>query len=160
MQDNYSQGSLVRSRIKRRPELSESEDGDALMSHYPPVGRQDSYNSKTKSLDYRMIRGGGGNRKGLSEPSLPPRPSDSMSRFDNSKEPAYWGIAYPLSHQVLYPELEDRVPSPRSDLHGMVGAWLSTSTRHVPSSCLSCCRLRPSVRPRAASLSVPQDDPR
>ena len=159
-QDNYGQGSLVRSRIKRRPELSESEDGDTMLTQYPSVGRQDSYNSKTKSLDYRMIRGGG-SRKGVSEPSnIPHKPAWIMSRFDNSKEPSYWGIAYPLFHQVLYPETEDRIPSPRSKLHGMVGAWLNTSTRHVPSNCLSCCRLRPSVRPRATSLTVSKDDPR
>lgn len=134
-----------------------------MVNPHPPLGRQESYTSKTKSLDYRNVRGGP-NRQSISEPvrslSVPPRPIGNLGRFDSSREPAYWGIAYPLRHDILYPEPLDSNPSPRFDLPGIVGAWLKSSTRHTPSLCLSCCRLRPSARPRAASLSVTKDDPR
>jgi len=160
-QGNYGHGSLARKRIEKRPQLSECEDADQLISpRPPPLGRQESYASKTKSLTRSS-----GTRQSICEPplrsiSVPPRPVSGVPRFDNAREAAYWGIAYPLNHDVLYPQPVSAIPSPGLDLPGIVGAWLNISPRHVAGNCLSCCRLRPSARPRAASLSVAKDDPR
>ena len=161
MKGNYGHGSLARKRIEKRPQLSECEDADQLISpRPPPLGRQESYASKTKSLTRSS-----GTRQSICEPplrsiSVPPRPVSGVPRFDNAREAAYWGIAYPLNHDVLYPQPVSASSSPGLDLPGIVGAWLNISPRHVAGNCLSCCRLRPSARPRAASLSVAKDDPR
>lgn len=72
----------------------------------------------------------------------------------------YWGLVFPLDSKVIYPTQSTSKPaSPHSlDLPVIVGAWLSSSPRHSPTTCLSCCRLQPSARPRAASLSITKDD--
>lgn len=49
--------------------------------------------------------------------SVPPRPPlaavAAASRPDSGREPAYWGIAYPLDHSVLYgPVCRDRPATP------------------------------------------------
>lgn len=67
---------------------------------------------------------------------------------------------FPLNSKVIYPPQGSSKPgSPHSlDLPVMVGALLNSSHRHSPANCLSCCRLQPSARPRAASLSITKDD--
>ena len=118
--------------------------------------------------------------------------------FRSDKEPAYWGIVFPLDSRKLY--LPDSTSSSRSSsvstskpasprsatappldimmMPVMVGTWLGGGTtaangaaggggsstggtvvgRHSTTTCLSCCRLQPSARPRAASLSITKDD--
>jgi hypothetical protein len=72
--------------------------------------------------------------------------SGFVGRVEGSREPQYWGIAYPLLHTVLYPEPGEEAGSPPPDLPGMVGAWFQAHLRHSPSACLACCRLKPSAR--------------
>ena len=70
-----------------------------------------------------------------------------MGRVEGSREPQYWGIAYPLRHSVLYPApAQPARASPPPDLPSLVGAWFQAHVRHTPSACLGCCRLKPSAR--------------
>ena len=177
---NYGHGSLARKRIENRPQLSESEDPDSgvggrtLPLNPHSLKRQESFASKSKSLT-RSISGPRYSAAAGGDPprsvSVPPPPAAAVASYrplasgppgyDYARDPAYWGIAYPLNHDVLYPRpVAGGGASPRLDLPAMIGAWLNVAPRHVATNCLACCRLRPSARPRAASLSVAKDDPR
>ena len=74
----------------------------------PFFSRQDSWRRVTRSLDYRVVKPRDKSVVDVVRAvSVPPRPilSPGPSLMTNSaREPAYWGIAYPLNHEVLYPQ--------------------------------------------------------
>jgi len=120
------------------------------------------------STEYKLLRGtntGVSKRLSVADPtralSFLPRPNIHASRHDN-REPSYWGLTFPLHSHVLYPKpIKNKPGSPSSlaaDLPDMVWASLNSSSRHSATTCLACCRLQPSARPRAASLSITKDD--
>jgi len=136
---------------RRRPQLSESEDGDPVVGPRPGLARQDSYSRNTFPI------------RGRHKPhpvldtgrsvSVPPKIYGTLPRSDHSKEPSYWGLAYPLSHTVLYPSDSPPTTCPLSSLPGALGSLFQSSPSHNPTHCLGCYKLQVSARPRAASLT-------
>jgi len=135
---------------RRRPQLSESEDGDPVVGPRP-LQRQESYSRNTFPI------------RGRHKPhpvldtsrsvSVPPKIYGTLPRSDNSKEPSYWGLAYPLSHMVLYPPDPPSLPCPISSLPGALGSLFQSGHTHNQNNCLGCYKLQVSARPRAASLT-------
>jgi len=136
---------------RRRPQLSESEDGDPVIGPRPGLARQDSYSRNTFPI------------RGRHKPhpvldtsrsvSVPPKIYGTLPRSDHSKEPSYWGLAYPLSHMVLYPADPPAISCPISSLPGALGSLFQSGQIHHPTHCLGCYKLQVSARPRAASLT-------
>jgi len=136
---------------RRRPQLSESEDGDPVVGPRPGLTRQDSYSRNTFPI------------RGRHKPhpvldtgrsvSVPPKIYGTLPRSDHSKEPSYWGLAYPLSHMVLYPTDSPTTSCPISSLPGALGSLFQSGQTHHPTHCLGCYKLQVSARPRAASLT-------
>eukprot|EP00092_Neocalanus_flemingeri_P017565 GFUD01019006.1.p1 GENE.GFUD01019006.1~~GFUD01019006.1.p1 ORF type:complete len:742 (-),score=220.04 GFUD01019006.1:440-2482(-) len=137
---------------RRRPQLSESEDGDPVIGPRPGLARQDSYSRNTFPI------------RGRHKPhpvldtgrsvSVPPKIYGTLPKSDHSKEPSYWGLAYPLSHMVLYPADPPSSSScPLSSLPGALGSLFQSGPTHHPTHCLGCYKLQVSARPRAASLT-------
>jgi len=137
---------------RRRPQLSESEDGDPVTGTRPGVARQESYSRNTFPI------------RGRHKPhpvletgravSVPPKIYPTLPRSDHSKEPSYWGLAYPLSHMVLYPTDHLTTSCPLTSLPGALGSLFQSGPTHNPSHCLGCYKLQVSARPRAASLTI------
>jgi len=136
---------------RRRPQLSESEDGDPVVGPRPRLDRQESYSRNTFPI------------RGRHKPhpvldtsrsvSVPPKIYGTLPRSDHSKEPSYWGLAYPLSHTVLYPPDPPLSSCPISSLPGALGSLFQSGNTHNPNNCLGCYKLQVSARPRAASLT-------
>jgi len=95
--------------------------------------------------------------------SVPPKPFSSLPS-DMTREPAYWGLAHPLSQAVLYPTESPSTSPPTltselAQLPALLGSILtpsssSSSSLHSPALCLACYRLQLSARPRASSLTA------
>ena len=84
---------------RRRPQLSESEDGEPVTGRdLGKVARQDTFSRNTFPAR--------GKQRSLRAPdtsrsvSVPPKPFSSLPS-DMTREPAYWGLAHPLSQVVL-----------------------------------------------------------
>ena len=84
---------------RRRPQLSESEDGEPVTGRdLGKVARQDTFSRNTFPAR--------GKQRSLRAPdtsrsvSVPPKPFSSLPS-DTTREPAYWGLAHPLSQVVL-----------------------------------------------------------
>jgi len=136
---------------RRRPQLSESEDGDPIVGSRPGLSRQDSYSRNTFPIRGRhkphpVLDAG-------RSVSVPPKIYATLPRSDNSKEPSYWGLAYPLSHMVLYPTDPALTACNVSSLPGAIGSLFQSGQTHHPNHCLGCFKLQVSARPRAASLT-------
>ena len=147
---------------RRRPQLSESEDGEPVTSRdLGKVARQDTFSRNTFPAR--------GKQRSLRAPdtsrsvSVPPKPFSSLPS-DTTREPAYWGLAHPLSQAVLYPS-ESSSASPLTltsdhlaQLPALIGSLLtpssSSTSLHTPALCLACYRLQLSARPRASSLTA------
>ena len=85
---------------RRRPQLSESEDGEPVTGRdLGKVARQDTFSRNTFPAR--------GKQRSLRAPdtsrsvSVPPKPFSSLPS-DMTREPAYWGLAHPLSQVALY----------------------------------------------------------
>jgi len=163
--DNPGYSTLIKGRNRRRPNLSESEDGDPVTStRIGSVSRSDSWRRATRSLDYRPRRQDPPAVDPVRAFSVPPRPalSSGPRLTTGPREPAYWGIAFPLTHNILYPHPPHQRSSslPPLELPGVLGAWLqdASPSRHAPDICLGCYKLRPSPRPRACSLTASAKD--
>jgi len=151
-------------RSRRRPQLSESEDGDPVQgTRTGQVVRQDTFSRNTfpargKQRHHRTVVDSG------RSVSVPPKPF-SMPQ-DNAREPSYWGLAHPLAHSVLYPtDPLTETPSLVADLDRLptvLGSLFtpSSSNLHNPAQCLACYKLQVSARPRASSLTVQGKDGR
>merc|ERR1712013_395993 len=148
---------------RRRPQLSESEDGEPVSGRdLGKVARQDTFSRNTFPAR--------GKQHSLRAPdtsrsvSVPPKPFSSLPS-DSAKEPAYWGLAHPLSQAVLYPPESSTTAPPTlttdlARLPAILGSLLvppspsSSSSCHSPAQCLACYRLQLSARPRASSLTA------
>ena len=97
---------------RRRPQLSESEDGEPVSGR--DLGKVGKRNCKAKKLQNAQIQvarqdtfsrntfPARGKQRSLRAPdtsrsvSVPPKPFSSLPS-DSAREPAYWGLAHPLS---------------------------------------------------------------
>ena len=147
LQDNP--GHATSTRKGRRPQLSESEDGDCV------GGGGAGWAACTLPRPRPAPSSGQEASVGRSV-SVPPRlPVTSLPRHkvgplslccqfamsDVQEATHYWGLALPLDTRVLQPQL--------------AALYTSSVQRHQPRSCLACCtQLRDTARPRASSLTA------
>ena len=90
---------------KRRPQLSESEDGDPIVGTRQNVVRHDSYSRNTFPIRARQRPSTAGAAEQVNRSvSVPPKILPANQPRSDMKEPAhYWGLAFPLNPGVLQP---------------------------------------------------------
>ena len=166
LQDNP--GHATRTRKGRRPQLSESEDGDCV------GGGGAGWAACTLPRPRPAPSSGQEASVGRSV-SVPPRlPVTSLPRHkvgplslccqfamsDVQEATHYWGLAFPLDPRVLQPRPRPRppaagAPAPPPLPLQLAALYTSSVQRHQPRSCLACCtQLRDTARPRASSLTA------
>ena len=139
---------------KRRPQLSESEDGDPIVGSRqgPVVVRQDSYSRNTLPIRarHRPLTASLGSEPVNRSVSVPPKILPATLPRPDTKEPAhYWGLAFPLNPTVLQPSdpqpPPDQRPSPPSPPPAVIPMSLPLSLlytnglyEHDPTTCLNC----------------------
>ena len=158
LQDNP--GHATRTRKGRRPQLSESEDGDWAACTLPrprpaPSSGQEASVGRSVSVPPR-----------LPVTSLPRHKVGPLSlccqfaTSDVQEATHYWGLAFPLDPRVLQPRPRPRppaagAPAPPPLPLQLAALYTSSVQRHQPRSCLACCtQLRDTARPRASSLTA------
>ena len=112
-QENPGYGTRNR---KRRPQLSESEDGDPIVGTRQNVVRHDSYSRNTFPIRARQrpVSSTTGDQVNRSV-SVPPKILPATLVRSDMKEPAhYWGLAFPLNPDVLQPSSPPLPPAPPS----------------------------------------------
>ena len=114
---------------RRRPQLSESEDGDAVLgargAGAVAVRREETFSRNTFPARGKQRQARTAVDAGRSV-SVPPKPFTALAQ-DTSREPSYWGLAHPLDHSVLYPGLAS------GDTSQVGGATGSQACRNVRS---------------------------
>jgi len=153
-----------RTRKHRRPQLSESEDGDTSASLQPGGGSL-NYGRNSHTLPGRG-RGQGGRGGGdIVErcASVPPAKNQYTLPRPDIKESSgqYWGLAFPLNPQVLLPSDPVSPPSVPPPACGSCPMPLQLSKlftnsqyQHEPGQCLKCYDVKVSTRPRSSSLTA------
>jgi len=159
---------------KRRPQLSESEDGEHVS------GRGTSYTRDNFTRNTLPTRG---HRAGTSDSvtsvhrsmSVPPKIlHNTLPKFDTKDPSHYWGLAFPLNSDVLQPNDGVANQSPafsvstnQSSAVGHVNScqpmplqlslvFTNSLYQHDPGQCLVCYKNQEIVRPRSSSLNSSQ----
>ena len=152
-QENPGYGTRTR---KRRPQLSESEDGDPIVGprQGAVVVRHDSYSRNTFPIRarHRPLTASLGSEPVNRSVSVPPKILPPTLTRPDSKEPAhYWGLAFPLNPGVLQPC--DPQPSPPSPSPSVIPMSLPLSIlytnglyQHDTTTCLNCFSIQVGIR--------------